>query len=83
MIEALAQALFGPLGGIIAGIGAVIGALVLGRWQGGKIATDKMVKKDNANADKIRDKADRARLADDLSDIDAIERLRKRGRLRD
>ena len=83
MIEALLQALFGPLGGILAGIGAVIGALVLGRWQGSTRARDAAQKKDNANADKIRDKADAARLADDLSGDDALERLRKRGRLRD
>ena len=47
MIEALAQALFGPLGGIIAGVGAVIAALVLGRWQGATNAKDKQ------NADEL------------------------------
>ena len=48
MLEALAQALFGPLGGILAGIGAVIGALVLGRWQGATKAKDKQ------NADELK-----------------------------
>jgi hypothetical protein len=83
MIETLAQALFGPLGGILAGVGAVIAALVLGRWQGSTRAQDVMQKKDSANADKIRDKADAARRVDDLSGDDALERLRKRGGLRD
>ena len=83
MIEALLQTLFGPLGGILTAVGAVIAALVLGRWQGGKSATDKMVKRDNANADKIRDKADAARLVDDLSGDPAIERLQRHGKIRD
>ena len=83
MIEALAQALFGPLGGIIAGVGAVVAALVLGRWQGASKAKQDAIAKDRANADKIRDKADAARLADDLSGDDALDRLQRRGRLRD
>lgn len=83
MLDALLQALFGPLGGILAGIGAVIGALVLGRWQGSAGARDAMQKKDNANADKIRDKADRARAADDAGHVGAIERVQRHGKLRD
>ena len=83
MIEALAQVLFGQMGGIIAGVGAVVAALVLGRWQGASKAKQDAIRKDRANADKIRDKADRARLADDAGNVDAVDRLQRRGRLRD
>jgi hypothetical protein len=65
MLEALLQAALGPLGGILAGLGAVVAALALGRWQGASKAKQDAITKDRANADKIRDKADRARRADD------------------
>jgi hypothetical protein len=73
--------------GILESIGALLfaGALAwfAGRRAGGKAATDKMVKKDRDNADKIRTAADRARAADDAGNIDAVDRVQRHGRLRD
>ena len=47
MIEALLQAVLGPLGGILAGAAAVVAALVLGRWQGAQN------ERNNRNADEL------------------------------
>jgi hypothetical protein len=73
--------------GILESIGAIIAALgaawFFGRKAGGKAATDKMVKKDRDNADKIRTAADRARAADDAGSVDATDRVQRHGRLRD
>ena len=73
--------------GLIETIGAVIAAIAaafwFGRRQGGKSARTTMQQRDRDNADKIRDAADRARRADDAGHVDAAERLRKAGRLRD
>jgi hypothetical protein len=73
--------------GILESIGALLfaGALAwfAGRRAGGKAATDKMVKKDRDNADKIRTAADRARAADDAGSVDAVDRVQRHGRLRD
>ena len=68
------------IGAIIAAIGA---AWALGRKRGKDVERQGAITKDRANADKIRDAADRARRADDAGNIDAVERLSKRGRLRD
>ena len=64
-------------------IAAALAAWAFGRRQGSQRAKQDMAEKDNANADKIRDAADRARRADDAGNVDAIERLQRRGRLRD
>ena len=75
--------ILGPLGGILAGIGAALLAWVVGRWQGARAENDKHVRKDYENADKIRNAADRARAADDAGNVDAVDGLRRSGRLRD
>jgi hypothetical protein len=62
MIDALMQALFGPLGGILAGIGAAIIAWTLGRHTGrsdalaGKRADDMQ---DAFNHERLRHEIDR------------------------
>ena len=76
MLEALIQAIWGPLGGIIAGVGAVVVALVLGRWQGGRDATAKRDAQDGKDYIKERGKIDDEISGIGGSDSDTVKRLR-------
>jgi hypothetical protein len=75
------DAILGPLGGILAGVVSVALAWVLGRQQGARAEHDKQVRRDYEQADKIRDKADAARAADDAGN-DPLGELRRAGRVR-
>ena len=77
------MALSAALQAIAALAAAIFAAWGLGRRKGKKAATEALQRKDQANADKIRDAADRARRADDAGNVDAADFLRSRGRLRD
>ena len=74
--------ILGPFGGILAGAVAAVVAWVVGRQQGARAEHDKQVRRDYEQADKIRDKADAARAADDAG-ADPLGELRRAGRVRD
>jgi hypothetical protein len=76
MIDALAQALFGPLGGIFAGIGAILAAWFFGRYKGGSDARAKRAAKDAKEYRDERQKIDTEISGIGGTDSERIERLR-------